>query len=138
MINLSEFLARKGQIVQLRYRKDCGNNLIKFVSMQARIGLAYDNQRKVQSGRACGDLPPENTGLPWGTWEFFPYTILHQGNRYLRFYPFHSTVPNRTEFFLNGEQISREQAQVIAPQEFRESNPYRCLTIREFNVLAVI
>ena len=46
--------------------------------------------------------------LPWGTWESFPFTIQHKGERYVRLYPSSNL---ETRFFANGKEVSKEEFQ---------------------------
>jgi len=112
-----------------------------------RSGIDYDNQKAVIEARESGELPAENSGLPWGEWKQYPYIIEHKGSEYVRFYPASGkdikTGENFrpvTEYYLDGELTTKE---IIEPfclaSEFRksESEPL-CYTVKSENVQAIL
>jgi hypothetical protein len=77
--------------------------------MIGRMGIDYDNMASVQAKRESGELPAENKGLPWGTWDIFPFMIEHKGAYYLRLYAGTSDkVKPEVHFFRNGQEVSKE------------------------------
>lgn len=140
------FMSRKGQIVSLTYTRPLKtlkkfNNLkvTKFGVMQARVGINYENIQAVQQKRETGELPPVNQGLPFGSWEYFPYTIKHtikhNNKRYLRF----STLPNQSAkviYFVNDKEVTAECAKALClSSEFQEKNDLDVFVMNEENIL---
>lgn len=83
---------KKGQFFSITFSKQlpvCKNfkgfHEVKKVSNAiVRIGVKYDNIKAVAEKRVTGELPKENSGLPWGEWDIPGYTIKHNGKIYLR------------------------------------------------------
>ncbi len=74
---IDTLLTRKGQIATLVTERPCkvrkGRDAItKRSEFQCRVGVDYDNIKTVIAGRANGEKPEENAGLPWGVWALFP------------------------------------------------------------------
>jgi len=85
---------RKGANVRLCWKRPVKTKksagLIKVekeVCTTGRVGIDHENKKSTIAGRADGSLPAVNAGLPWGNWEWFPYIIEHNGQRYLRLNP---------------------------------------------------
>ena len=86
---LELLMSRKGQIVTVKTQRPVKMKkgqpaVMKASEFQCRVGVNYDNIQVVKEGRANGELPAENQGLPWGEWIEFPYTIGHKGETYVR------------------------------------------------------
>jgi hypothetical protein len=151
MLDITTFLARKGQIVtiefqrELKTRKTCVDVITKLVTMQARAGVSYDNMASVQEKRENGELPAENAGLPWGVWakdnngkSLFPHVIEHKGKLYFRFSAFSSNVQTVVKYFRNGVEVSKES--VIADclaSEFAERESLDVFNVKAENILAI-
>lgn len=123
---LDTLMSRKGQIVTvqtvrpLKVRKGMPE-ILKHSEFQCRVGVTYDNIGAVQEKRESGELPAENQGLPWGEWETFPYVIAHKGERYVRCTMLRNNFFRAPVFTVNGETISREDAERMAlASEFRK------------------
>jgi hypothetical protein len=71
-----------------------------------RAGIDYANLKPVLEGIADGTRG-EVGSLPWGVWEHFPYTITHNGNRYIRLYPTEN-CHLKVQYFADGVEISKE------------------------------
>ncbi len=141
---LETFLGKKGQfckIVSTRPLKTLkafsGLKIVKYSILNARCGCEYDAQKAVIEKRESGELPAENQGLPFGEWEIFKYTIVHKGQRYLRF----STIPGsfgKSVYFLNGKRVKKED---IAPfclaSEFAEKKQMDVFVMKEESILAL-
>lgn len=123
--HLTTFLARKGQIVTVSWAKAMkslrGQPVVtKHVTTQARAGVTYDNMHSVIAGRASGELPKENAGLPWGKWatlggvSLFPHVIEHtvkgQLKHYLRFAVLNGGNPMQVRYESEGKTISASDA----------------------------
>lgn len=131
---LNRAMGRKGQFVGLLWvrpmavRKGIESVVTKEVRTVARVGIEYDNQAAVIEGRASGDLPPENAGLPWGKWLHYPYLIEHKGNLYFRLYPVNGTKA-KTVYRLNGQIARREEIEGLClAKEFYEKES-ACFTL---------
>jgi hypothetical protein len=124
--NLDTIMQRKGQIATfvterpMKVRKGMAP-ITKRSEFQARVGVNYDNIKRVQDKRDAGVLPEENAGLPWGTWHVFPYVIEHKGEYYVRCTVVRNDFRRAATYMQNGEEITREaaQAQCLA-SEFAE------------------
>lgn len=118
-MNLTSFLAKKGQYSRLVYRRaiktkaGCTDFVEKEVEMVARAGISYSNMAAA----------PETTGpLPWGQW--IPghenYLIQHKGSIYVRVAP----QSAKSRYFVNGVEVSRDAALTNAlASEKKESEP---------------
>jgi hypothetical protein len=71
-----------------------------------RAGIDFSNLKPVLEGIADGTRG-EVQSLPWGVWEHFPYTILHNGQRYIRLYPT-DNCHLKVQYFADGVEIDRE------------------------------
>lgn len=110
--------------------------IIKRTKFQCLIGATYDNRVGVISARHSGKLPSKNQGLPWGTWEKFPYIIQHKGQRYFRFYPIGGKMKVKSMYFLNGERLSDEDVAKYVKSS-RSNNSKFCLTVQENHVKSI-
>ena len=140
---LDTLLSRKGQIVTvkteraLKVRKD-KPAVMKASEFQCRVGVNYDNIQAVKDKRADGTLPAENAGLPWGEWALFPYVITHKGEYYVRCTVVRNNFRKAPVYTMNGVEISKEEAQVIAlASEFREGDDNDVFNIKVSSIREV-
>lgn len=115
-VSLDSLLSKKGQFVSFKTERTMKTKkgqepITKISEFVARVGVAYDNMKSVQTKREDGTLPEENQGLPWGKWVNFPYVIEHKDALYLRC----SATKNKDQsgkvhYFRNGVEISRDEA----------------------------
>lgn len=130
---LNKFLSRKGQICSLeiektlKLRKGISGRLIKREKTQARAGVNYSNIGEVKdSGR-------EVSKLPYGEWEIFPHTIIHNGGRQYRFRSMQN-AKKEIEYYLNGARITEDQARELAlASQFNENKPI-VFNVKEENI----
>lgn len=132
----------KGSFVKLAYKKPMKMRkgqpqLYKVWQGIVRPGVVYDNIGVVKEGRADGTLPEENAGLPYGEWEKFPYTIMHNGNRQFRF----TKTGGRTVLSHivdeSGSLVSWDDAKTMAlASEFpkKDSTPSPIINVKEENI----
>lgn len=144
MNTLEYLLTRKGQIVSFRTIREMkvrkGQvSIQKESQFLARIGVSYDNIKNVQDKREDGRLPEENAGLPWGTWEIYPYVIEHKGERYIRCSVLNNpNVHGKARYIRNGEEISREEAQLAClSSEFKARDDGDVFNIKISSILEV-
>ena len=115
--------ATKGANLSISWERDCKirkklkgskepitDKITKAVDAVCRIGIDYDNIKKVQDKRESGELPTENTGL-WfgkGEWVDFPYIVKHKttGKLYFRMYYGSNSKPGKCQFKKNGVDCS--------------------------------
>lgn len=146
---LETFLARKGQIVRLDVSRPLKvrapyKGLLDLrkvtCNLKLRAGVDYDNMKSVIEGRANGTKPAESQGLPWGEWKIFPHVITHKGSDYLRFSRLDGPNHAETRYYLEGKEITKEEAKEIAlASEFREGEDAMpdVLTYKAENVLDI-
>lgn len=122
---------------QLPVRKSFPNVIVtKRTSTIARVGVIYDNMKVVKGKRESGQLPTENAGLSWGTWETFPYFIQHKGKRYLRI-SLDKNNKMSSEYFLNGRKVSKDEAiPYCTKAAFPNGNEPDVLSISVENIIA--
>lgn len=91
---------------EAKVKKSCEDSIIKQTTYSGvRFGLTYDNLAQTQRKREEGELPQENTGLPWGEWKVYPFLITHNGKDYLRFYAQKDKI--HTTWYRNGKEVSK-------------------------------
>lgn len=118
---------------RLKTLKGVESIITKQTSCMARIGVDYENKASTIEGRASGELPATNQGLPWGQWARFPYLIKHKGGLYLRVIP-RAGKPLKTIYRINGQICRREEVESLClASEFRDEEP-GCLTIKAANL----
>jgi len=110
--------APNGANIVLEWRRPCKTlaasrhiQIEKQVRAVGRIGVRYDNMEPVKIGRATGELPAKNAGLPWGEWvEDSGYLIVHEGKFYVRVAAANSKVfgPSKVLYFMDGKAVSYE------------------------------
>lgn len=141
---IEKFLSKTGQICSVTWcrpmktRKGVENRVEKKVSAVVRAGVNFDNMASVQEKRQTGELPAENTGLPWGEWFVFPYIISHKGEHYLRF----SHFPGgklEIHFFLDGVEVEKESLrEVCLASEFAERESLDCFNVKASSIVSLI
>lgn len=141
-MNINDIMTRKGTIVTVTAQKEVkvkkGNAPITKLSVfQARLGVTYDNMKSVQEKREDGRLPEQNQGLPWGTWKEFPYIIEHNGKEYVRFSKVNSSVPNKTVFFRDGQEITVDEVKRVALASEFKSADLDCFNILTDNIVDI-
>ena len=126
---LELLMSRKGQIVTVKTRrpvkmKKGQPETFKESEFQCRVGVNYDNIATVKEGRANGELPAENAGLPWGEWIEFPYTIGHKGETYVRCTMLNNGFRRAPVFTLaDGSVVDKATVQAGAlASEFKDSD----------------
>jgi hypothetical protein len=105
--------AAKGQFISVTFTSSVKPKAaFKMVSLTKRTqgvfraGVNFANLKPVLEGIAEGSRG-EVGSLPWGEWEYFPYTITHNGQRYIRLYPTEN-CQLKVQYFADGVEISRE------------------------------
>jgi hypothetical protein len=140
---VNKLLERKGQIATfttarpLKVRKN-ETAITKTSTFQARVGVDYDNIKAVQEKRASGELPAENAGLPWGTWNVFPYVIEHKGEFYFRCTRIRNNFIPKTTYTRDGVEITKEEAERAAlASEFKADDGNEVFNIKVSSILNV-
>jgi hypothetical protein len=116
--------------------KGVSDIITKHVRMVGRVGIEYDKQKAVIEKRANGELPSENAGLPWGTFEIYPYLITHKGENYLRLY--NGTCPiTKTEvhWFKNGAEVTKESIEGLLLASEKGDKTGDCFTVKTNDIL---
>ena len=140
---LDLILSRKGQIVTIGTKRPMKvkkgmPEIIKHSEFQARVGVNYDNIGAVKEKRENGELPSENQGLPWGSWEIFPYVIAHKGERYIRCTILNNGFHRPAVYTLAGSEISRDDAAKMAlASEFKRSDDNEVFNIKVSSIVSV-
>lgn len=140
---LDTLLSRKGQIVtveterSMKVRKN-QEPILKQSEFQCRVGVNYDNIASVKEGRANGEKPAENAGLPWGEWVVFPYVIAHKGEYYVRCTVVRNNFRKAAKFIRGGVEISKEEAQIAClASEFSEGGDNEVFNIKVSSIRSV-
>lgn len=147
---LDKLMERKGQIVTVKTRRPLKmrkgvETVFKTSDFQCRVGVNYDNIAAVKEGRANGELPAENAGLPWGEWAVFPYVIRHtskgsaQEELYVRCTMLNNGYRKSPVFELaDGTVMDREEAMLMAlASEFKEGDDNAVFNIKLSSILEV-
>jgi hypothetical protein len=132
---LEKLMTRKGQIVTVKTKRPMKmlkhmEQVFKTSDFQCRVGVDYDNIATVKEGRANGELPAENQGLPWGEWAVFPYIIRHtkkgatQEDLYVRCTMLNNGYRKAPVFELaDGTVLSKDDVKAMtAASEFKDSD----------------
>ena len=139
---LANILAKKGQFGNATWHKILKTRKVfetltieKMTTMSMRAGIKYDNLASVKEKRENGELPSENSGLPWGEWVAFPYLIAHKGKHYLRLYP-NGNGKIETAYFLNGTpcKLDEVRAYLLASELPKPGNEPDCITVTLDNI----
>lgn len=147
---LEKLMSRKGQIVTVKTKRPLKMRkgvepVFKTSDFQCRVGVDYENIATVKEGRANGELPAENQGLPWGEWAVFPYVIKHtskgatQEELYVRCTMLNNGYRRAPVFELaDGTVIAKEEAMLMAlASEFKEGDDNAVFNIKLSSVLEV-
>ena len=141
---LDLLMSRKGQIVTVKTQRPVKMKkdqpaVTKTSEFQCRVGVNYDNIKVVKEGRASGELPAENAGLPWGEWIDFPYTIGHKGETYVRCTMLDNSFRRAPVFMLaDGTVVDKEfvKSKALA-SEFKEGDESVVFNIKLSSLLEV-
>lgn len=131
---------------QLKTYKGIQQVVERVTRMVVRGGGDYDELKATKEGRANGELPAENAGLPWGEWSEHPYLIEHKGEPYVRFYPasgidISTKLPFMavSEYYVDGELSTKEIAvELCTASNFSNHEKTGCFTIKASNVRTII
>ena len=141
---LELLMSRKGQIVTVKTQRPVKMKrgqpeVFKASEFQCRVGVNYDNIAVVKEGRATGELPAENAGLPWGEWLEFPYTIGHKGETYVRCTLLNNAFRRAPVFTLaDGTVVDRETVKAGAlASEFRDGDDSVVFNIKVSSLVEV-
>ena len=129
--------AKKGQFVRASWGRVCktrkGSPEVRKVTVTTvRTGIDYNALTAVEAQRASGDLPTEPQPLPWGEWNDFPWTIVHNGQYYLRLYPA-VNANTQVQYFMGDESVEYDAIeQYLLATEKREESDQEplCFTIK--------
>lgn len=142
---LALLMSVKGGFVGMSWERPCklraafkSLNIVKRVSCVGRVGLDHDNRAAVQAARESGELPSQNTGLPWGQWLLAPYFIVHNGGLYVRLYPVEGSAPKAT-FLHDGNEVAKETltAYLLASEFTELDSAIGCMTLKAENLRRV-
>jgi hypothetical protein len=113
--------------------------ITKRVKMVGRVGIEYDNQKKVVDARENGTLPAENQGLKGMEWVEYPWLLraTKSGKLYLRLYTStNSKCRAVSQFFLDGKAVDREAvAHLLLAKELTKSQPEACFSCAVDSIL---
>ena len=146
------FFNCKGQFISCSFVSEVkpsatfkNTKLTKTTQGVFRAGIDYSNLKPVLEGIADGTRE-EVGSLPWGRWEFFPYTILHtpkgetEEQRYIRLYPTENCKLN-VKYFADGIEVSREKfKEYLMPSDVKKmESGERLLVIcpKEKNIISI-
>jgi hypothetical protein len=109
------------------------DEITKAVRMVGRMGIEYDNMKSVKVGRAIGELPETNQGLPaWQEFEIYPYLLRHKnkGTQYLRLYKGTSHLTkHKTTWYKNGVEVSFEDIENLILASEKSSKKGDCFQV---------
>lgn len=141
---LELLMSRRGQIVTVKTQRPVKMKrgqpeVFKASEFQCRVGVNYDNIAVVKEGRATGELPAENAGLPWGEWLEFPYTIGHKGETYVRCTLLNNGFRRAPVFTLaDGTVVDRETVRAGAlASEFKDGDDSVVFNIKVSSLVEV-
>jgi hypothetical protein len=141
---LDLLMSRRGQIVTVKTTrpvkmKKGQAEVTKTSEFQCRVGVNYENMAAVKEGRANGEMPAENQGLPWGEWIEFPYTIGHKGETYVRCTMLNNAFRRAPVFTLaDGTVVDKETVkQGALASEFREGDDNLVFNIKVSSLVEV-
>ena len=141
---LEHLLSRKGQIVTVKTQRPLKvrkgqPEATKTSEFQCRVGVNYDNIATVKEGRANGELPAQNAGLPWGEWAVFPYVIAHKDQLYVRCTMLDNAFRRSPVFALaDGTVLTKAEAQAMSlASEFKEGDNSTVFNIKLSSILEV-
>jgi len=99
--------------------------LVKYVVAVGRLGLDYQNLKSTKKKVLEDQIDPNNP-LPWGKWSegYFPYLIEHTPKGtdilkyYLRIYFGSLGISPKTQYFLNGKPITKEELKELVKKKW--------------------
>lgn len=99
--------------------------LVKYVVAVGRLGIDYQNLKSTKKKVLEGQIDPNNP-LPWGKWTegYFPYLIEHTPKGtdilkyYLRIYFGSLGIAPKTQYFLNGKPITKEELKELVEKKY--------------------
>jgi hypothetical protein len=140
--------SRKGQNIKvtfsrpLKARKGAESIVTKVSSVLVRGGIDYSNLSAVKEARENGEIPSEEESvLPWGTWEIFPYVITHKGQDYIRLYA--GTLSNfkpTVQFYIDGKEVTKEAITPLCLASETAEKPEReikCFTVKAETIVSL-
>ena len=142
----SRFFNCKGQFLSVSFTSEVkpkasfkNVKLTKQTEGVFRAGINFENLSVVKEGIESGERG-EVQSLPWGTWEHFPYTILHNDQRYIRLYPTEN-AHLKVQYLVDGVQVDKEvfKTYLIASDVKRMESGERPLVIcpKESNIIKI-
>jgi hypothetical protein len=144
MTTITELLNKKGQFVSFKTQKNLKvrkgqTPILKISEFVARIGVEYDNIKRVQEKRESGELPEENQGLPWGQWVKYPYLISHKDEFYIRCSKTNNgKQPPKVKYIRDGVEITRYDAmQAALASEFSDKADIDVFNIKVSSILEI-
>lgn len=123
----------------LKTRKEFKDkSIVKISHSTIRTGVEYDSMKSTKQGRADGSLPPQNVGLPYGSWISGQekYFIEHKGNIYLRV----TNSPNksRVTYLVDGIQTDEDTVKAMClKSEFRDGEKPSVYNVKIENVISI-
>lgn len=143
---VSALSGHKGQHIQVTWSrpakvgKDCPLVIVKRTSAFVRAGIDYSNLASVKSAVANGERE-EPQGLPWGTWQTFPFTIEHKGKEYVRLYPasFANLTPT-VEWSIDGKPATFEQVSpflLASEKRSQTDDKPECFTVCADSIVSI-
>jgi hypothetical protein len=115
--------------------------ITKRVKMIGRIGIEYDNQKKVIEARQEGSLPVENQGLRGMEWVEYPWLIRSIKSRklYLRLYKGTSDkIKPSVSFFKDGIEVPKETIQhYLTAKELQSTENSNCFTCSVDSIISL-
>jgi len=106
---------RKGTNTKIAWHRKCKTKkdfkgvISKRVEAIGRLGIDYNNQKKVIEKRNIGQLPESPEPIWGGIGEFieYPYLIRHTktGQLYLRLYNNTGQTPNKVQYYQDGQPV---------------------------------
>jgi hypothetical protein len=118
---------------EAKVKKSCPILIEKQTSAIVRAGIDYANLAIVKdSGIEVGELP-------WGTWNVFPFSIVHKGVEYIRLYQAGGiSFSPKVQWFANGEPVEKASVEeyLLASEKGDGAAP-ACFTIKAKDVLTV-
>lgn len=121
---------KKGRFISLKKKKDLGKGIVKVSDLVIRLGVDYSNM-KASEGKEVGSLP-------WGNWVkgLEGLVIENKNSYYLRVASAYSNN-NKSSYYLNGEEISKEEVAKIVGEKKLVSNNPDVYNIKFENILAL-
>lgn len=118
--------------------KACNSDIEKESRLMVRSGIDYDKIATVKDGRQDGSKPSENAGLPWGVWETFPYSILHNGQRFVRLSLVPGKIPS-VRWFKDGVEVNKSDILDLlqASEKQEKDEAPEVITVKESNITEV-